>query len=122
MIHEALEKIISGENLSRVEAESAMEQILSAQANDAQIAALLTALRIKGETVDELVGFATAMRRHASPIFPGSLPVSIEDLVDTCGTGGDGRGTFNVSTVAAFAIAGAGVHVAKHGNRSISSR
>lgn len=122
MIHEALEKLVRGEDLSRVEAESAMEQILSAQANDAQIAALLTALRIKGETVDELVGFATAMRRHATPIFPGNLPVAIEALVDTCGTGGDGSGTFNVSTAAAFVAAGAGVHVAKHGNRSISSR
>jgi anthranilate phosphoribosyltransferase len=122
MIHEALEKVVGDEDLSRVEAESAMEQILSAQANDAQIAALLTALRIKGETVDELVGFATAMRRHATPIFPGNLPVAIEALVDTCGTGGDGSGTFNVSTAAAFVVAGAGVHVAKHGNRSISSR
>lgn len=122
MIHEALEKVVADEDLSRVEAESAMEQILSAQANDAQIAALLTALRIKGETVDELVGFATAMRRHATPIFPGNLPVAIEALVDTCGTGGDGSGTFNVSTAAAFVVAGAGVHVAKHGNRSISSR
>jgi anthranilate phosphoribosyltransferase len=122
MIHEALEKVVADEDLSRVEAESAMEQILSAQANDAQIAALLIALRIKGETVDELVGFATAMRRHATPIFPGNLPVAIEALVDTCGTGGDGSGTFNVSTAAAFVVAGAGVHVAKHGNRSISSR
>ncbi len=122
MIHQFIEKIIGEEDLSRVEAEAAMEEILSGHATNAQIAGLLTALRMKGETVDELVGFATAMRRHASPIFPGSLPVSIEDLVDTCGTGGDGRGTFNVSTVAAFAIAGAGVHVAKHGNRSISSR
>jgi len=122
MIHEALEKVVGDEDLSRVEAEAAMEQILSAQANDAQIAALLTALRIKGETVDELVGFATAMRRHATPIFPGNLPVAIEALVDTCGTGGDGSGTFNVSTAAAFVVAGAGVHVAKHGNRSISSR
>ena len=91
-------------------------------ASDAQIAALLTALRMKGETVDELVGFATAMRRHAAPIFPGNLPVAIEALVDTCGTGGDASGTFNVSTAAAFVVAGAGVHVAKHGNRSISSR
>jgi anthranilate phosphoribosyltransferase len=122
MIYEALEKIVAEEDLSRVEAEAAMEEILSGHANDAQIASLLTALRMKGETVDELVGFATAMRRHASPIFAGKLPIAIEALVDTCGTGGDASGTFNVSTCAAFVVAGAGVHVAKHGNRSISSR
>lgn len=122
MIHEALAKIVAEEDLSRVEAEAAMEQILSGHASDALIAALLTALRMKGETVDELVGFATAMRRHATPIFPGNVPVAIEALVDTCGTGGDASGTFNVSTAAAFVVAGAGVHVAKHGNRSISSR
>lgn len=122
MIHEALEKIVSEKDLSRVEAEAAMEEILSGHATNAQIAAILTAMRMKGETVDELVGFATAMRRHATPIFAQAPPLAIEALVDTCGTGGDGLGTFNVSTVAAFVIAGAGVHVAKHGNRSISSR
>jgi anthranilate phosphoribosyltransferase len=122
MIHEALQKIVAGEALSRVEAEAAMEQILSGCSSDAQIAGLLTALRMKGETVDELVGFATAMRRHAAPIFPGNRSVAIEALVDTCGTGGDSSGTFNVSTAAAFVVAGAGVHVAKHGNRAISSR
>jgi anthranilate phosphoribosyltransferase len=126
MIHEALEKIISGENLSRVEAESAMEQILSGHASDAQIAALLTALRIKGEVVDELVGFATAMRRHAAPIVlannGASAATTGSALIDTCGTGGDASGTFNISTVVAFVVAGAGVRVAKHGNRSISSR
>ncbi|HWW50485.1 MAG TPA: anthranilate phosphoribosyltransferase [Verrucomicrobiae bacterium] len=122
MIHEALQKIIAGEDLSRVEAEAAMEQILSGCSSDAQIAGLLTALRMKGETVDELVGFATAMRRHAAPIFAGNRLGAIEVLVDTCGTGGDASGTFNVSTAAAFVVAGAGVHVAKHGNRSISSR
>ena len=77
---------------------------------------------MKGETVDELVGFATAMRRHASPIFSGNNSLAVEALVDTCGTGGDASGTFNVSTAAAFVVAGAGVRVAKHGNRSISSR
>ncbi len=122
MIHEAIGKLVAEEDLSRVEAEAAMEEILSGNATNAQIAGLLTALRMKGETVDELVGFATAMRRHATRIFPGNLPVAIEALVDTCGTGGDGSGTFNVSTVAAFVVAGAGVHVAKHGNRLISSR
>src|ERR1700733_14770120 len=122
MIHEALEKIVAEEDLTRVEAEAVMEELLCGLASDAKIAALLTALRMKGETVDELVGFATAMRRHATPIFAGSRPVTMDALVDTCGTGGDGSSTFNVSTVAAFVVAGAGVRVAKHGNRSISSR
>jgi anthranilate phosphoribosyltransferase len=122
MIHEALQKIVAGEDLSRVEAEAAMEQILTGCASDAQIAGLLTALRMKGETVDELVGFATAMRRHAPRIFSGHARPADEALVDTCGTGGDAAGTFNISTAAAFVVAGAGVRVAKHGNRSISSR
>ncbi|MFI5127949.1 MAG: anthranilate phosphoribosyltransferase, partial [Candidatus Acidiferrales bacterium] len=122
MIIEALEKIIAGEDLSRVEAEAAMEQILSGNASDALIAGLLTTLRMKGETVDELVGFATAMRRHATPIFPPGRVRTDEMLVDTCGTGGDGSCTFNVSTAAAFVVAGAGARVAKHGNRSVSSR
>src|SRR5487761_91842 len=122
VILEALEKIIAGEDLSRVEAEAAMEQILSGNASDALIAGLLTTLRMKGETVDELVGFATAMRRHATPIFPAGRVRVDEMLVDTCGTGGDGSCTFNVSTAAAFVVAGAGARVAKHGNRSVSSR
>ncbi|MFY9529653.1 MAG: anthranilate phosphoribosyltransferase [Candidatus Acidiferrales bacterium] len=121
MILEALEKIVTGEDLSRAEAEAAMEQILTGRATDAQIAGLLTALRMKGETVDELVGFASVMRRHAAPIFPNGASRPDEVLVDTCGTGGDCSGTFNVSTAAAFVVAGAGVRVAKHGNRSISS-
>jgi len=112
----------SGHDLSRQEAERAMEDILSGRVSDSQIATFLTALRFKGETVDELVGFATAMRRHATPIFPPGHPLADEALVDTCGTGGDASGTFNVSTAAAFVVAGAGVRVAKHGNRSISSR
>jgi anthranilate phosphoribosyltransferase len=87
-----------------------------------QILELLSALQIKGETVEELVGFATAMRRHATKIFPRDHSRVNEPLVDTCGTGGDAKGTFNVSTAAAFVVAGAGVRVAKHGNRSISSK
>jgi anthranilate phosphoribosyltransferase len=122
MIPELLQKIVTGEDLSRVEAEAAMEQILCGTASDAQIAGLLTALRMKGETVDELVGFATAMRRHAPPIVASQPWPAEEALVDTCGTGGDAAGTFNVSTAAAFVVAGAGVRVAKHGNRSISSK
>jgi anthranilate phosphoribosyltransferase len=114
--------ISQGHDLSCREAERIMDDILSGQAADAEIAVFLTALQFKGETVDELVGLARAMRRHATPIFVGHrLPVG-EMLVDTCGTGGDGSGTFNVSTAAAFVVAGAGVRVAKHGNRSLSSR
>jgi len=122
MILEALEKVVADEDLTRAEAEAAMEDILEGRASDALIAGLLTALRIKGETVDEVVGFAKAMRRHATPIFPPGHPRTDEPLVDTAGTGGDARGTFNISTAAAFVIAGAGVRVAKHGNRSFSSR
>ena len=120
-LHHALEKIVGGENLARAEAESVMEHIFSGRASDAQIAGILAALRTKGETVDELVGFASVMRRHAMPIFPPGHR-GFEMLVDTCGTGGDAHGTFNISTAAAFVVAGAGVAVAKHGNRSISSR
>ncbi|MGH9578245.1 MAG: anthranilate phosphoribosyltransferase, partial [Terriglobales bacterium] len=117
----ALGELLRGETFHREQAYSVMECILNGEATDAQIAALLTALRMRGETVDELVGFARAMRDHARPIFAdGARPQAT--LVDTCGTGGDGAGTFNVSTAAAFVVAGAGVLVAKHGNRSLSSR
>jgi anthranilate phosphoribosyltransferase len=122
MIHEALRKIATGVDLSRAEADGAMEEILSGRATDAQILELLSALQIKGETVEELVGFATAMRRHATRIFPSGYSHGDQALVDTCGTGGDAKGTFNVSTAAAFVVAGAGVRVAKHGNRSIRSQ
>ncbi len=98
-----------------------MQELLSGRASDDAITALLAALRAKGPTVEELVGFASAMRRHAQPIFPdGRRPAGA--LVDTCGTGGDAAGTFNISTAAAFVVAGAGVRVAKHGNRSFSSK
>src|SRR5271169_2848843 len=100
MIHEALEKIIAEKDLTRAEADAAMERILCGQASDLQIACFLTALRMKGETVDELVGFATAMRRHATPNFSSLRPPPGEALVDTAGTGGDARGTFNISTAA----------------------
>jgi anthranilate phosphoribosyltransferase len=114
-------KAEAGTHLSRQEAESAMEEILSGRAGEDSIVALLSALRTKGETVEELVGFARAMRRHATPIFSDTSGAETL-LVDTCGTGGDASGTFNISTTAAFVAAGAGVRVAKHGNRSISSK
>jgi len=114
-----LERVAERENLSCADALAAMETILSGQASQPQIAAFLVALRMKGETVDELVGFARAMRRMATPV---KLELHGERLLDTCGTGGDASGTFNISTIAAFVVAGAGVRVAKHGNRSISSK
>src|SRR5712664_636431 len=111
----------AGTHLSRQEAESAMEEILSGRAGEDSIVALLSALRTKGENIEELLGFARAMRRNATPIFNDSSRTETL-LVDTCGTGGDASGTFNISTTAAFVAAGAGVRVAKHGNRSISSK
>lgn len=114
---EYLHRVATGSSLSEQEAREAMTFILRGEASTAQIAAFLVALRMKGETVDELVGFARAMREMAERI---AVPPG-EPLLDTCGTGGDGAGTFNISTIAAFVAAGAGVRVAKHGNRSISS-
>lgn len=115
-----LHRISEREDLNSEEAGLAMESILSGQAPATQIAAFLMALRMKGETAAELAGFARAMRSMARTVDPQLGPSA--SLIDTCGAGGDLAGTFNISTVAAFAIAGAGVHVAKHGNRSISSR
>jgi anthranilate phosphoribosyltransferase len=114
-----LHRAVGREDLDAAAAEEAMEVILSGQASTAQIAAFLVALRMKGETAGELIGFARAMRARASQV-PADLAGG--PLLDTCGTGGDARGTFNISTIAAFVVAGAGVRVAKHGNRSISSR
>lgn len=122
LVIDAIERVATGGNLDAAEAQDVMEQILTGRATDAQIAGLVVALRIKGETVPELVGFARAMRENARPIFPPGHSPAVESIVDTCGTGGDGSGTFNISTAAAFVVAGAGVRVAKHGNRSISSR
>jgi anthranilate phosphoribosyltransferase len=116
----ALEALLEHRGFSEPQAQAVMEQILQGRLTDAQIAALLVALRIKGETVEELVGFARAMRHHAR-LTAGELPADGRPIVDTCGTGGDGRGTFNISTAAAFVVAAAGLRVAKHGNRSISS-
>jgi len=132
MILDALHKVVNHEaSLTREEARAVMTSILRGEATDAQIAALAVALHMKGETVEEIVGFAEAIRSAATPI---SLGVPVENpildasgterdaLVDTCGTGGDVSGTFNISTATALVVAGAGVRVAKHGNRSISSQ
>ncbi len=129
MLLDALHKIANHRaSLTREEARAVMAQILRGEATDAQIGALLVALHMKGETVEEIVGFAQAIRDEATPLKTEdgeALDLSgtgRDALVDTCGTGGDTSGTFNISTATALTIAGAGVRVAKHGNRSISSR
>lgn len=117
MIKDALAKLADRSDLSEKEAEEVMSEIMDGAATPAQIAAYLMGLRQKGETVDEIAGSARAMRARAVRIQVGSAIV-----LDTCGTGGDGGHTFNVSTTAAFVVAGAGLTVAKHGNRSVSSK
>jgi anthranilate phosphoribosyltransferase len=129
MLTEALQRIADRrESLSREEARAVMREIFSGRATDAQIAALLVALHMKGESVEEIVGFAEAIRAEAEPLpvhENANLAVTGTErdaLVDTCGTGGDASGTFNISTATAFVVAGTGVRVAKHGNRSLSSK
>jgi len=126
-IVEAIRNAVEGVHLDRAGAESVMETIMSGEATDAQIASFLTALRMKGETVEELIGFARVIRTKATPVRTrGEVVAALSGterdmLVDTCGTGGDAAGTFNISTATAFVLAGAGVRVAKHGNRSVTS-
>jgi anthranilate phosphoribosyltransferase len=115
MLKDILPKVIDRKDLTREEAAGAMESIMSGEATPAQIGAFLIALRMKGETSDEIAGCAEVMRRHATRV---RAP---ETVIDTCGTGGDESGTFNISTAAALVAAGAGAKVAKHGNRSVSS-
>lgn len=127
-ITEAIKKVVDRADLTTAEAELVLDQIMTGQCTDAQIASLLTALRMKGETVAELTGFAKVMRRKAARVNPHTTvsaeigDTEREALIDTCGTGGDVSGSFNVSTATAFVVAGAGVRVAKHGNRSVSSQ
>ena len=116
MIREAIATLVSGQSLTMEEAASVMEEIMDGQVTPAQFGAFVTALRLKGETVEEIAGLARVMRAKA-------IPVTVDGpVVDTCGTGGDGSATFNISTAAAFVVAGAGLKVAKHGNRAMSSQ
>ena len=117
MIGEAIQKLVEGQNLTEQEATAVMNEIMTGEAAPTQVACFLTALRMKGETVEEITGFAKVMREKAVRISCGR-----KMLVDTCGTGGDLIKTFNISTAAAFVVAGAGVAVAKHGNRSVTSK
>src|SRR6202049_4985292 len=134
MILDALPRISNhSQALGRAEAREVMSEVLGGKCSDAQIAALLIALRMKGETVEEIVGFAEAIRAAAAPLpirgadalvvsGTGREALAEESLVDTSGTGGDASGTFNISTATALVTAGAGVRVGKYGNRSIHSK
>jgi anthranilate phosphoribosyltransferase len=130
MLKTAIQKLVDGKDLGEEEMEAAMDVIMSGKATPAQIGAFITALRLKGETIEEITGAARVMRRKATRIAVDDSMVSmdrddinldLETIVDTCGTGGDGTNTFNVSTTTAFVVAGCGLRVAKHGNRSVSS-
>jgi anthranilate phosphoribosyltransferase len=116
-IQQAIAKVVGGDHLEREEARSVMSEIMDGSATSAQIGSLLTALRIKGETLEEITGFAETMRSKAM-----QLIVPQANLLDTCGTGGDGADTFNISTASAIVAAAGGVRVAKHGNRAMSSK
>ena len=116
MIKETIAKLVAGQSLKMEEAAQVMEEIMSGEVTPAQFGAFVTALRLKGETVEEIAGLAKTMRAKAIPVRVGG------PVVDTCGTGGDGAATFNISTTAAFVVAGAGIKVAKHGNRAMSSQ
>jgi len=116
-IRDAIDKLVNRVSLSEPEMIEAMNQIMTGEATPLQVASFLTALRMKGESVEEVTGAARVMREKAHRVQVGSKTV-----IDTCGTGGDQKGTFNISTTAAFVVAGAGINVAKHGNRSVSSQ
>jgi anthranilate phosphoribosyltransferase len=117
MIRNAIQKLVEGNSLSNEEVMGAMNCIMDGEATQAQIGSFITALRIKGETIEEITGCARVMRDKAEKI-----TLDLDYYIDTCGTGGDGAKTFNISTASAFVAAAGGVHVAKHGNRSVSSK
>lgn len=132
MIKEAIAKTVEGKNLNTIEAQGVFSEIMSGRATAAQIGSFITALRLKGETVEEITGAAVAMRKHAIRLNAGrnqplvdidrdDINIDRETIVDTCGTGGSGTNTFNISTTCAFVVAGCGIKVAKHGNRGVSS-
>ncbi len=116
-IQQAIRKVSQRQDLTQTEAQAAMQDIMTGQATGAQIGGYLVGLRLKGETIDEIIGSARAMREVAN-----RAPVRAANVIDTCGTGGDATNTFNISTTVAFVAAGAGIPVAKHGNRAVSSR
>src|SRR3990172_3001103 len=117
MIKEAISKVVRGVDLSEEEMVHVMNGIMTGEASPAQIGSFITALRLKGETVEEITGAARVMREKATKV-----SVSADNVVDTCGTGGDESMTFNISTASAFVVAASGITVAKHGNRSVSSK
>lgn len=117
-IQQIIQTVVEGEELNLAEATAAMDAIMTGQVTDAQIGALVTGLRMKGETVEEIAGFAQAMRQHALKV---DIDADSKPLLDTCGTGGDHSNSFNISTTATFVIAASGVRIAKHGNRAASS-
>jgi len=130
MIRKAIAKVVEGENLSEGEMIEVMNQIMSGECTPAQIGSFITALRMKGETVEEITGAARVMREHATPIRVGKdvldmdrddINIDRETILDVVGTGGDGTNTFNISTTVSFVVSACGVRVAKHGNRSVSS-
>jgi anthranilate phosphoribosyltransferase len=129
VIKEAINKLVRLQNLTETEASETMVEIMSGEATEAQIGSFITALRMKGETIDEITGCAKAMRKFATPVRARAkvdidredINVDDETIIDTCGTGGDGTSTFNVSTATAFVVCACGLAVAKHGNRSVSS-
>lgn len=130
MIKNAIKKVVEGTSLTQEEATDVFNEIMSGKVTEAQIGSFLTALRLKGETVDEITGAATIMRKMADSIdVTASIDIDREEInideetiLDTCGTGGSGTNTFNISTACAFVVAGCGVKVAKHGNKSVSSQ
>ena len=117
MFQALLSKVVDLKHLSREEARESMDLIIDGEIHPSQLGSFLTALKIKGETIDEITGFALSMRKKAS-----QLQVQTGNLIDTCGTGGDGGKTFNISTASAIVAAAGGARVAKHGNRAVSSR